>query len=247
MADGVIFLQWRQYQDGDEPGLFAQEPLSFNSRQERLHQLGTGDRLWLVSRHPDDQQYYFVGVLLLTGQRRNAPGSREAQLFGEYAVLADWSQSYNLGTRFPAEGLLRALQFDPAKPIKYGASLGHPLRPSEGRLRSLLDRAERRSRPVPDGQLGHGVPANPLQGLRPGAGMGLSHGRRLLLSELVAGFLAVAVGRLAGRPRQAVPPSARSANTVAGRPVGSQSDEVCLPRCHGGKWANGRLFWRKSL
>jgi hypothetical protein len=127
MADGVIFLQWRQYRDGDEPGLFAQEPLSFNSRQERLHQLGTGDRLWLVSRCPDDQQYYFVGVLVLTGQRRNAPGSREAQLFGEYAVLADRSQSYNLGTRFPGEGLLRALQFDPAKPIKYGASLGQSL------------------------------------------------------------------------------------------------------------------------
>jgi hypothetical protein len=144
MADGVIFVQWAHYQGSGEPALFAQQPLGFNSRQERLHQLGQGDHLWLVSRCPEDRQYYFVGVLPLTGQRRNPADSHLGQLFGEFGVLADPSQSHDLGTRFPAEGFLRALQFEPARPIKYGASLGQSLQSlrllSDGDVR-LLDAA----------------------------------------------------------------------------------------------------------
>ena len=127
MVDGMIFIQWEHYRGKAEPGLFSQDPLSFNSRQERLHSLNKGDRLWLVSRCPDDRQYYFVAVLAVAGQRRNEPKSGEAQAFGEYGLVADRTTSHDLGTRFPAEGFLRALQFDPAKPIKYGASLGQSL------------------------------------------------------------------------------------------------------------------------
>jgi hypothetical protein len=61
MAAGVIFMQWDSYAGGpDRPPFFSEEPLTFNTRQERLHRLAAGDRLWLVSRCPDDGQYYFV-------------------------------------------------------------------------------------------------------------------------------------------------------------------------------------------
>jgi hypothetical protein len=127
MAAGIIFMQWGSYQsDSGSPVLFSQQPLSFNSRQERLHQLSTGDRLWLVSRCPEDQQYYFIAVLWITGRNTNSPGSKESQ-FGEFGVIADRSKSHDLGKSFPADGLLRALEFDPAKPIKYGASIGQSL------------------------------------------------------------------------------------------------------------------------
>ena len=108
MADAVIFMQWENYIGTSESqAFFSQEPLTFNSRQERLHQLSEGDRIWLVSRHSADQQYYFVAVLHVLGRKRNAPESREGQDFGEYAIYADRSRSTDLGTRFPAEGLLR--------------------------------------------------------------------------------------------------------------------------------------------
>jgi hypothetical protein len=49
MAAGVIFMQWESYVgETDGHSFFAEEPLTFNSRQERLHQLGAGDRLCLV-------------------------------------------------------------------------------------------------------------------------------------------------------------------------------------------------------
>jgi hypothetical protein len=88
--------------------------------------LAAGDRLWLVSRCPDERQYYFVAALRIAQQMRNPPGSEKATLFGEYAVVADRSQSRDLGHSFPAEGLLRAFAFD-GKAIKYGASLGQSL------------------------------------------------------------------------------------------------------------------------
>jgi hypothetical protein len=53
MAAGVIFMQWDSYVGGaNGPPFFAEEPLTFNTRQERLHRLAAGDRLWLVSRCP---------------------------------------------------------------------------------------------------------------------------------------------------------------------------------------------------
>jgi hypothetical protein len=40
MSAGVIFMQWESYAHGaDGPAFFAEEPLTINSRQERLHQL----------------------------------------------------------------------------------------------------------------------------------------------------------------------------------------------------------------
>ena len=98
MAAGVVFMQWDSYAGGaGGPAFFAQEPLTFNSRQERLHRLAPGDRLWLVSRCPDDGQYYFVAALLVTQLVRNPPGSERATLFGEYAIVADRSGSRDLG------------------------------------------------------------------------------------------------------------------------------------------------------
>jgi len=128
MASAVIFMQWESYQKGpNNRPFFEQEPLTFNSRQERLHKLLPGKRLWIASRCPDDQQYYLVGVLQVVGHRRNPPDSQEGQRFGEYAILADRSRSHDLHTRFPAEGLLRTFAFETGKPIKYGASLGQSL------------------------------------------------------------------------------------------------------------------------
>src|SRR4051812_4403192 len=128
MASAVVFVQWDSYfGDSGSPALFGHDPLTFNSRQERLHQLSEGDRLWLVSRSPTDQQYYFVAALRVLVRRRNPPESREGQLFGEYAILADRSRSLDLSTRFPAEGLLRAFEFETGRSIKHGASIGQSL------------------------------------------------------------------------------------------------------------------------
>jgi hypothetical protein len=113
--------------------------LTFNTRQERLHRLAAGDRLWLVSRCPDDGQYYFVAALQVAQLVRNPPGSEKAARFGEYAILADHPHSHDLGRSFPAEGLLRAFAFETGRPIRYGASLGQSLQT----LR-LLDPADER-------------------------------------------------------------------------------------------------------
>jgi hypothetical protein len=128
MAAGVIFMQWDSYLGGaNGPPFFSEDPLTFNTRQERLHQLAADDRLWLVSRCPDDRQYYFVAVLWIAQLIRNPPGSDNARRFGEYAVLVDRSQSHDLGRTFPAEGLLRVFMFESGRPIKYGSSIGQSL------------------------------------------------------------------------------------------------------------------------
>src|SRR2546428_7322707 len=76
MASAIAFIQWESYAQGaDGRGLFASDPLSYNSRQDRLHKLGAGDRLWLVSRCPDDQQYYVVGLFVVAVVSRNPSGS----------------------------------------------------------------------------------------------------------------------------------------------------------------------------
>jgi hypothetical protein len=128
MPSAVSFIQWDNcLGSAGTNSLFAAQPLTFNSQQKRLHELNSGDRLWLVSRCPDDQQYYFVAVLVAATQSTNSPASREGQLFGEYSIIADPSNSHDLGKRFPAEGLLRALQFETGRPIKHGASIGQSL------------------------------------------------------------------------------------------------------------------------
>ena len=128
MADAIAFIQWDSYAEGTGgSGFFAAEPLTFNSRQERLHSVSVGGRLWLVSRHPADGQYYFVAVLRVAEHRRNEANTTIAANYGEYSIVADRSRSIDLAQRFPADGLLRALQFESGKAIKFGASVGQSL------------------------------------------------------------------------------------------------------------------------
>jgi hypothetical protein len=127
MAAGVIFMQWDSYIGGEDIAFFKQQPLTFNSRQERLHRLAPGDRLWLVSRCPDDGQYYFVAAVAIGELLCNAPGTERANLYGEYAIAADPTISLDLGRRFPADSLLRAFTFDSERPIRYGANIGQSL------------------------------------------------------------------------------------------------------------------------
>jgi hypothetical protein len=155
MAAGVIFMQWESYVGGTNGSpFFGEELLTFNTRQERLHQLAAGDRLWLVSRCPDDGQYYFVAALRIAQLTRNPPASEKGMLFGEYALVADQSQSHDLGRKFPAEGLLRAFTFETGRPIKYGASIGQALQtlrlldPGDERLLdTALDAIQKGGRP----------------------------------------------------------------------------------------------------
>jgi hypothetical protein len=128
MGAAVIFMQWDSYSgSGNDSPFFNQSPLTFTSRQERLHTLAEDDRLWLVSRSPGDGQYYFVAALAVAQRLRNPPGGDRAARFGEFAILADRERSLDLGCRFPPEALLRALTFETERPIRYGASIGQSL------------------------------------------------------------------------------------------------------------------------
>jgi len=128
MADAIAYMLWESYKQGlDGKGFFAAEPLCFNSRQDRLHKIGRGEKLWLVSRCPDDGQHYFVCLLQVASQRRNPPDSVAGKSFGEYAVEADRGASHDLAKRFPCDGMLRALQFETGKPVKFGAHIGQAL------------------------------------------------------------------------------------------------------------------------
>ncbi len=162
MASVIAFIQWDSYTNGlDGCGFFAADPLTFNSRQERLHLLEVDDRLWLVSRCPEDQQYYFVGVLHIAALQRNPPDSSVARAFGEFAVAADRTYSHDLGKKFPAEGLLRAFEFDSHKPIKFGANIGQSLQTirvlsshDERMLNALLYRLTHSEVPLLDAPFG---------------------------------------------------------------------------------------------
>jgi hypothetical protein len=133
-------MQWESYVGAiGAPAFFTDQPLTFNSRQERLHRLSPGDRLWLVSRCPEDGQYYFIAALQIAGLARNPPDSDKARLFGEYAVVCDRASSLDLGKSFQAEALLRAFAFETDRPIKYGANIGQSLQT----LRLLGDADER--------------------------------------------------------------------------------------------------------
>lgn len=128
MTTAAAFIHWDNYANGlTGRGLSGPQPLTYSSSQERLHSLERGDRLWLVSRCPDDRQYYFVVCLTVSHLRRNPAGTPLEQMFGPFAVVADDSRSRDLGKRFPAEGLLRAFEFQGKQPIKFGAKLGQSL------------------------------------------------------------------------------------------------------------------------
>jgi hypothetical protein len=44
MAAGVLFMQWDSYAGAaGAPPFFAEEPLTFSTRQERLHRLSAAD------------------------------------------------------------------------------------------------------------------------------------------------------------------------------------------------------------
>ncbi len=138
MATGIAFIKWENYAGSDtmQP-LFSSVPLTFNSDQEKLHELHAGDRLWLVSRHPADHQYYFVAMLVVRHVTLNEPGDPHAQ-FGRYRIECDPKLSIDLQHRFPAEGLLRVFTFSTNKPVRYGASLGQSVQ----RIRMLSDADE---------------------------------------------------------------------------------------------------------
>src|SRR5947209_12431104 len=58
MTTAAAFIHGDNYANGlTGRGLFGPQPVTYSSSQERLHSLGRGDRLWLVSRCPDDRQY----------------------------------------------------------------------------------------------------------------------------------------------------------------------------------------------
>lgn len=128
MADAVCFISWQSYITGpDGRGFFAQEPLTFNSSQERLHQLDEGDCVWLVSRDPDSKQYYIVCVLRVAERRRNEPAGELGRTYGEYGIIAHRMGSYDLQRRFPAEVLLRSLAYETGRPIRHGANIGQSI------------------------------------------------------------------------------------------------------------------------
>ncbi len=128
MADAICFIGWESYSSGvDGRGFFAQEPLSFNSAQARLHQVEIDNRIWLVSRHPNDKQYYIVAVLRVAELRRNDAAGEIGRTFGEFGIVADRVGSYDLGQRFPAEVLLRSLAYESGKPIQHGANIGQSI------------------------------------------------------------------------------------------------------------------------
>lgn len=122
MATGFAYIRWENAEE-----LRNSEQITFNSKQERLHELGGGDWLWLVSRNPADSQYYFVARLALTGRIENPENSEFHKRFGRFGVQADRDTSCFFGSEFPGEGVLRALLFETKKPIKYGASIGQAL------------------------------------------------------------------------------------------------------------------------
>lgn len=128
MPDAICYLSWENYVCGPNGrGFFLQEPLSYNSRQPRLHEIEPGDHVWLVSRHPDDKQYLIVGVLRVAELRKNESAGDLGNAFGAYGIVAERIGSYDLGRRFPAEGLLRSLAYESGKPIRHGANIGQSI------------------------------------------------------------------------------------------------------------------------
>lgn len=122
MRHALAYIRWENIEE-----FRNSHPTTFNSRQERLHQLQKGDRLWLVSRNPADNQYYFVAMLSVTRIVDNPVGSLKHRRFGRFGVEVDSAVSHFFGLGFPADGLLRVLLFETGKPIKYGANIGQAL------------------------------------------------------------------------------------------------------------------------
>jgi len=128
MSELLAFVRWEEYQKRpDGLPLLAADPVSFNSAQARLHRVLNGERLWLVSRCPDDQEYYLVGFIKVEAKELNPPDSVEAQLFGTFRVVGRKATSADLGKRCVVTDLLYALSFSPRNPIKPGANIGQSI------------------------------------------------------------------------------------------------------------------------
>ncbi|MCX5732887.1 MAG: hypothetical protein NTW68_00980 [candidate division NC10 bacterium] len=162
MGSAIAFIHWDNYARGlTGHSLLSGETITFNSRQERLHKLNRGDWLWLVARCPEDQQHYFVAILVVEELRRNASDSPSGQAFGDFAITADRNRSRDLAKTFPAEGLLRAFIFETGRPIKFGANIGQSLQtirvlaPDDERvLQTALERLDRNSAILPETPFG---------------------------------------------------------------------------------------------
>ena len=170
MGSAIAFIHWDNYACGPTGhGLLSGETVAFSSRQQRLHKLGRGDWLWLVARWPEDQQHYFVSVLVVEELRRNASDSPPGNAFGEFAIIADRQQSRDLKKTFPAEGLLRAFSFETGRPIKFGASIGQSLQtirvlaPDDERvMQTTLGRLDRSSAALLDTPFGLWTKCDPV-------------------------------------------------------------------------------------
>lgn len=128
MSDILAFVRWEEYlKRPDGLPLLGVDPVTFNSSQSRLHLVEPGERLWLVSRSPSDQQYYLVGLVRVKARGMNTPDSEEARRFGPYKVIGDKHESVDLQNRLPIADALRALSFSPSSPIKPGANIGQSI------------------------------------------------------------------------------------------------------------------------
>jgi len=84
MATALAYIRWENVGE-----LCRSRPLAFSSRYERLHELESGDCLWLFSRNPTDNQYCAVARLAVTRRFENPATSVTGQRFDRFGVEAD--------------------------------------------------------------------------------------------------------------------------------------------------------------
>lgn len=127
MASGMIVFKWQSY-IGVDIGMpfFSRRPLTYNCKQKRLHNLERGDFLWLVSRNPDDKEYYIVGRLQVEDKRMN-PSNDELAKFGKYQIIARESGSVDYGRKCLADKIVRKLNFETGKGVSENYPLGNSL------------------------------------------------------------------------------------------------------------------------
>jgi len=128
MSDLLAFVRWNEYQKRpDGLPLLSAAPISFSSAQARLHRVLNGERVWLVSKCPDDREYYLVGFINVEEKALNPPESLETQLFGQFKVVGKKATSVDLEKRCMVTHRLRELSFSPHNPIKTGANIGQSI------------------------------------------------------------------------------------------------------------------------
>lgn len=161
MSDLIAFIRWSEYeQRPDGYPFFGVDTVSFNSSQSRLHLAEPGDRVWLVSRNPSDQQYYLVGVLTVAFKEFNELGTLEYERFGQYRVTGKSSECVDLGLKLPIEDVIRSLSFEPVRPLAPDASIGQSIqtmrllsKDDRFLLLRLLERIRSEADPKPERQV----------------------------------------------------------------------------------------------